>query len=368
MLRHAAALAIALLPWTAVQMPPAPSDLDGITARLVSDLPRLMDRARVPGLSIAVIDRGRVAWTKGFGVIRAGGTAAVTDATRFEAASLSKPVTAYVVLQLADARRIALDTPLTQYVKYPDLPGDPRAAALTARHVLSHTTGFANWRRRDPLKLFFTPGERFSYSGEGYVYLQRAVEAITGDTLEAAAKRMVFEPLGMSRSTFVNDVADLASRHTDIGTPLDLGPPPSAPNAAASLVTTAVDYGRFVAAAMAGDRLKPDTARMMLTPQVQLEGCVMCTSRERAKPSGDLAWGLGWGLEESSAGRVAWHWGDNGGFKNYVAVLLPAKRGLVYFTNADSGLSLRDAIVSRVLGGTHPMYRILDYTQLSGGV
>jgi CubicO group peptidase (beta-lactamase class C family) len=238
---------------------------------------------------------------------------------------------------------------------------------MTARHVLSHTTGFANWRRRDPLELFFAPGERFSYSGEGYVYLQRVIEAITGDTLEVAAKRLVFQPLGMSRSTFVNDGSDIAARHTDIGTPLDLGPSPSAPNAAASLVTTAADYGRFVAAAMAGERLKPETARLMLTPQVQLEGCVMCTTRDRAKPSPDLAWGLGWGLEDSSEGRVAWHWGDNGGFKNYVAVLLPAKRGFVYFSNSDSGLALRDQIVARVLGGTHPAAQLLDYKQLQGG-
>src|SRR4029078_6503121 len=98
--------------------------------------------------------------------------AAVTESTRFEAASLSKPVTAYVALQLVDAGRLALDAPLTKYMPYADLPAYPRAKTMTARHVLSHTTGFANWRRRDPLKLFFAPGERFRYSGEGYVYLQ----------------------------------------------------------------------------------------------------------------------------------------------------------------------------------------------------
>ena len=345
----------------------AQRDVNAITAGLAADLPRLMEQARVPGLAIAVIDRGRVAWTRGFGVMRAGGDAAVTESTRFEAASLSKPVTAYVALQLVDAGRLALDAPLTKYMTYADLPDDPRAKTMTARHVLSHTTGFANWRRRDPLKLFFAPGERFSYSGEGYVYLQRVIETITGATLEAAAKRMVFEPLGMTRSTFVNDGADIASRHTDIGMPLELGPAPSAVNAAASLVTTAADYGRFVAAAIAGARLKPETAQLMLTPQVQLDNCVMCTTRDRAEPSRDLAWGLGWGLEESSEGRVAWHWGDNGGFKNYVAVLLPARRGFVYFTNSDSGLSLRDQIVARVLGGTHPASRVLDYQQLPGG-
>jgi CubicO group peptidase (beta-lactamase class C family) len=347
--------------------PAAVPPLDAVTASLTTDLPRLMTQARVPGLAIAVIDKGQVVWTKGFGVMRAGEAARVTESTRFEAASLSKPVTAYVALQLVDAGRLALDAPLTRYVTYADLPDDPRASAITARHVLSHTTGFANWRRRDPLKLFFTPGERFSYSGEGHVYLQRAIEAITGETLEAAASRLVFAPLRLARTTFVNSGTDIASRHTDIGTPLELGPSPSAVNAAASLVSTASDYGRFVAAALGGERLKPATARTMLAPQVALEGCIMCTTAPRAAPATDLAWGLGWGLEESSVGRVAWHWGDNGGFKNYVAVSLPARRGFVYFSNSDSGLALRDAIVARVLGGTHPAARILDYKQLAPG-
>jgi hypothetical protein len=216
---------------------------------------------------------------------------------RFEAASLSKPVTAYVVLQLADAGRIALDTPLTQYVKYPDLPGDPRAAALTARHVLSHTTGFANWRRRDPLKLFFTPGERFSYSGEGYVYLQRAVEAITGDTLRPRRS-------GWSRAArhvaqhFVNDVADLASRHTDIGAARP--PPPSAPTRP-SLVTTAV-----VTAASSPRRWRasawPDTARGAdAAGAARGVRDVRRAARETVRRSRG-AWQR---LEESSAGRVA---------------------------------------------------------------
>jgi CubicO group peptidase (beta-lactamase class C family) len=347
--------------------PPAVPPIDRVTAGLTTDLPALMTRAGVPGLAIAVIDNGRVAWSRGFGLMRAGGDAAVTESSRFEAASLSKPVTAYVALQLVDAGRLELDAPLTRYVKYADLPDDPRVQSMTARHVLSHTTGFANWRRRDPLKLFFAPGERFSYSGEGYVYLQRVIEAITGGPLEAAASRLVFQPLRMTRTTFINSGADIAARHTDIGSPLELPPSPPAPNAAASLVTSAADYGRFVAAALGGERLKPATARMMLTPQIQLEGCTMCTTRDRAEPSRDLAWGLGWGLEESSAGRTAWHWGDNAGFKNYVALSLPAKRGFVYFSNSDSGLSLRDTLLARIIGGTHPASTLLDYKQIAPG-
>jgi CubicO group peptidase (beta-lactamase class C family) len=370
MFRSATACIAVCLCWIGVsgeQSPHVPP-IAGVTDGLNKDLPGWMARAGVPGLSIAVIDEGRVVWTRGFGLTRSEGGAPVSESTRFEAASLSKPVTAYVALQLVDAGKLALDTPLTKYVTYPDLPDDPRAASMTARHVLSHTTGFANWRRRDPLKLFFAPGDRFSYSGEGYVYLSRAIEAIAGEPLEAAASRLVFRPLGLTRTTFLNTGEDIASPHTDIGSPLTRPAPPPGANAAASLVSSAADYGRFVAAALGGERLAPATARLMLTPQVQLEGCTQCTARPRATPSSDLAWGLGWGLEESSVGRVAWHWGDNGGYKNYVAVALGAKRGFVYFTNSDSGLALRDLILARVLGGTHPASTLLDYKQLPPGI
>ena len=102
----------------------------------------------------------------------------------------------------------------------------------------------------------------------------------------------------------------------------------------------------------------------MFTPQVQLEGCAQCTDKPRAEPSKDLAWGLGWGLEESSVGRLAWHWGDNGGYKNYVLVTPDGSRGFVFFTNSDNGLALRDRVTAAVIGGSHPAARILSYRQL----
>jgi CubicO group peptidase (beta-lactamase class C family) len=324
---------------------------------------------RVPGLSIAVVDRGTVAWLAGYGTTasKVGGVNVTSD-TIFEAASLSKPVTALAALRLVDDGKLALDTPLATYVTYADLPDDPRARAITARHVLSHTTGFPNWRQAGALRIFFEPGNRFSYSGEGYVYLQRAIEAITKEAFDATVHRLVFQPLGMSRSSFL-PVADdeRAKPHTDIGSQLPPRERPDA-NAAASLRTTVSDYGRLLAAVMAATTgLKPETATLMLSAQVQLDpSCIRCTERPVANRSNTVEWGLGWGLERGSEGAGIWHWGDNPGFKCYVAATLDARRGVVFFTNSDAGLSLRNRIVDMALGGSHPAHDQVKYEQLAG--
>jgi CubicO group peptidase (beta-lactamase class C family) len=140
----------------------------GENAMTASAVQQLITDARVPGLSMAVI-QDRQALTA-CGVRNAIDRACVDQQTIFGAASLSKPLFAYAVLQLVDAGKLALDTPLSLHV--PDyVADDPRAAAVTVRHVLSHTSGLPNCRSVDlPLKTYFPPGERFSYSGEGFVW------------------------------------------------------------------------------------------------------------------------------------------------------------------------------------------------------
>ena len=123
-----------------------------------------MQEAGVQGAQIAVLAGGTISWQASFGLANAETKVPVTDASVFEAASLSKPVFAYAVLMLADAGRIDLDTPITSYLpgRY-DVGDDPRLDRITPRHVLSHCSGFPNWRSgSDALKIHFTPGERFS--------------------------------------------------------------------------------------------------------------------------------------------------------------------------------------------------------------
>ena len=165
----------------------------------------LLAEAGVPGLAAAIIRDGQLERTICAGVRDVRYAAPVDGDTAFDAASLTKPVFAHAVLQLVDQGRIALDAPLAHYLPEYML-GDDRAAFITAAHVLSHSSGLPNWRSDDlALKTYFQPGERFSYSGEGFLYLQNVVEAITGERLHALAERLVLRPFGMTRSSFVWD-------------------------------------------------------------------------------------------------------------------------------------------------------------------
>ena len=139
---------------------------------LIADLekliPSLMAEAIVPGLSIALVQNGRLLWRKGFGVKDSASQEPVDDDTVFEAASVSKTVFAYSVMKLCEKHVLDLDASLTRYATKPFLENDPRLKLITTRHVLSHTTGFQDFRsRREPLKIHFTPGEKYLYSGEG---------------------------------------------------------------------------------------------------------------------------------------------------------------------------------------------------------
>lgn len=338
-----------------------------IIACLEQRIPQLMQDGDVPGLSIALIRDAKLAWHHGFGVKNAETKAPVTDSTVFEAASLSKPVFAYAVLKLVDSGKLDLDKPLNQYLSgnY-DVGDDPRLNQITARRVLSHTTGFPNWRPDGSpvLKIFFTPGEKFSYSGEGFVYLAKAVEHLTGEPFDVFMKRMVFAPLGMNSSSFVwqeKFERVKAYKHNFIGKPTGLNKVTEA-NAAASLNTTAPDYGKFVAAILKGTGLKKETAKSMLTPQVQVdEGGTNTIDRPVGKLSPYISWALGWGLQNTDEGISFWHWGDNGNSKAYIVAFEKQKMAVAVFTNSANGLSIIHEIINDAVGGTHPALDWLHY-------
>ena len=335
-------------------------------ARLEAAVTRLMREGEVPGLAIARVEDGRVTWVRGFGVANAERRNAVTERTVFEAASLGKPVVAYVALRLADEGKLDLDAPLTTYLPDPYVPDDARLARITARRVLTHTSGLPNGRTAgEPVRIHFAPGERFSYSGEGYNYLQAALERLTGEPLDTLARRLVFGPLEMTSSSFVwQDRFDTlkAYAHSEAGAVSGRRMMTTA-NGAFSLETTAGDYGRFLAAVLDGTGLRAETHREMLRAQVRADAsCVVCAGQPRGTPSADVEWGLGWGISPAPGGdTLLWHWGDNGDMKAYTAALRGARRGVVIFANSANGLAIAPEIAALALGTEAPGFAWLSY-------
>ncbi len=312
------------------------------TARLAREVPELLRVSGVPGLSIAVVHGGRVVWSGGFGTVNDSARRPVDTATVFEAASLSKPVFTYLVLRLADRGELDLDRPLFELLEYPRLAHDPRYRKITARIVLSHATGLPNWGG-DTLHLRFDPGTDYGYSGEGFVFLQKALERATGLPLDALAEREVFRPLGMTRSSYVwqERFAGNAAWATDWlwrVAPLNRY---ADGNAAASLVTTAGDYARFVAAVLTGSGLSAGMWKTFLAPGRETD------------PGIHIA--LGIRVEDGAAGRRFFHSGSNGRrFTCYMEGDPGTGVGMVFFTSTYGGTRLVRALASRVFGDAHP--------------
>jgi CubicO group peptidase (beta-lactamase class C family) len=330
------------------------------TSATALDLQQLMTEKRVPAVSIAVISKGKIVQLKTAGVRNAtSGTPADPD-TIFGGASLSKPVFAYLVLQLVDAGVLSLDEPLARIV--PDfVPKDPQSATITVRQVLSHTTGLPNWRNvKQPLKTHFPPGEKFSYSGEAFLWLQRAVQVKTGKSIDTLAQRWC-SALRMRRSSFVwrpSSTPTLPILDADL-VPTPKYKSPSA-KVAGSLQTTAADYARFMLAVMSGARLKPATARLWLQPQVRLrQQCFLCI--DSTAPEGDqrIAWGLGWGLEPDPG--TFFHWGDAGRYMSFAAGSVAKRSGVVVLVNGANGMVIMPDLVGKLMPGDHPAFAWLNY-------
>lgn len=337
-----------------------------LDAPAFEEVPHLMQVAQVPCLAYAVIEHGRLAGAKQLGVRKADG-AAVTPTTFFDTASLTKPVSATVALELARQGRLDLDRPLQAYLP---LFSDPRTQAVTARHVLSHTSGLPNWNYDPgPVTSAFAPGARWAYSGEAYFYLAQVLEAIAGRPFPELVQAHVLDPAGMTGSAFVwtdQVAADHACPHDTSGEVIDdkfteeafsvselpyataSGRPMSAwstgdalkaavaagrkpypgnavPNPAFGLWTTAADYARFLIFA-AGQAQRSE-------PQVRIRGA--------------LAWGLGWGLELAPDGPFAWHYGEENGVKNLFMLHLPSRSGLVVLTGGEAGARIYRRMVRR---------------------
>ena len=159
-------------------------------AELAADLdtfvPAGLARAGVPGVSLAVVRDGEILFAAGYGVSDVLTRKPVTRRTVFEVASNSKPVAAYAALKLVEAGALELDTALAGFLQQPFLPPSPERERMTLRHVLSHSSGLSNLGVGvfTDRRVWFAPGDHFSYSGHGYGYLGRALEEVTGERFQ----------------------------------------------------------------------------------------------------------------------------------------------------------------------------------------
>ena len=206
----------------------------------------------IPGVSLALIKDGKVIYHKTYGVKNAYTKEPVDDKTLFEAASITKTVFAFAVNRLAEKGIIDLDKPLYQYLPFEEIAYDDRYKLMTARHVLSHQTGLPNWAYMEPdgkLKLKFTPGTGYGYSGEGVEYLKRVVVKITGKDIESILNEEVIKPLGLQNIFFTkNDylASVVANGHFEnFPTRSTL---PESPGMAWSMYSEALSFSKFVLA------------------------------------------------------------------------------------------------------------------------
>lgn len=347
--------------------PKLASALTEKTSKLEQRIPQLLAELRVPGLSVVVIENGGIAWRRGFGVMNGMSQTPVDNDTIFPAQSMSKPVFAYAAMKLCDKGVLNLDTPLVRYVPNRFVQDDPRADLITARHVLSHTTGLPNWRsQKDPLKITFKPGERWSYSGEAYYYLQSIVTALKGRTDTTTCNEYeqdyrvcatnfdeymtanLLRPFGMTSSGYVwrqEFQERMAHPHDTNGMLLKSGKSTSTDVArygsAGSLVTTPTDYAKFLIEVMdpkpADDyRLTNASLREMLRPHADVPGSPVRSS-----------WALGWQILHLDPKDVICHGGDIEGFHSLAAFSAVSKSGFVIMTNGENGYEI---IWKRLLG------------------
>lgn len=347
-----------LLPAVLVQGEPPPK----------TTLADRMAAVHVPGVSIAVIHAGKIEWARGFGVAKLGGPP-VTPHTLFQAASISKPVTALAVLRLVQAGRLDLDTDANRYLKSWKIPSNSFTDQhpVTLRELLTHTAGmtvhgFPGYASDVPLPTLIqildgqppanspvirvdaTPGNMWRYSGGGYVVIQQLLEDVTGQPFDRLMQRTVLDPIGMSDSTYEQPLPSsrltaVAVPYRSSGTPVKGGPHVYPEQAPAGLWTTPSDLARYaieVQRALSGQShrvLTTEMARAMLTPGMNEQG-------------------LGPHIGGSTASHYFDHGGANEGYRcNLVAY--DEGDGAVVMTNSDNGGPLTGEILRTIAHEYH---------------
>jgi CubicO group peptidase (beta-lactamase class C family) len=314
---------------------------------------------KVPGMSIAVIRDGTVAWAKGYGVKQAGAVGAVDTQTMFSVGSVSKVGAATITLRMVDAGELDLDRDVNEYLSGWKVPINAYTAIrpVTLRGLLSHSAGltvegFPDFQpgealptvidtleglfpaKTEAVRVFYTPGTKSSYSGGGITVEQLAIETTAGLDFNAAAHKYLFEPLGMQRSTYENPLpatwGNIARAHSEEGTPraLPRGWEAMPEMAASGLWTTPSDYAKLIIALIESYRGGKNTfLSAALAQQMMTE-------------VGPSPFGLGPLLDGQGLQRRFFHDGDNDSYKAWTEAHLFTGNGAVILTNGARGTGL----------------------------
>ncbi len=373
-MRLFAVLLAVVAPVTALAAaPPAPPPMADAAA-VEAEMARLMRATGAQGWAVAVVDQGKVVQLHAAGKRNAAGDPLTTDTVMY-GASLTKMAFAYMVMQLVDEGVLDLDRPIgaylerplpdypaeKQYAPWPDLKDDPRWQRLTARMLLSHRSGFANFAFLEPdgkLRLHFDPGTRYAYSGEGLILLQFVLERGLGLEVGAEMQRRVFDRFGMTR-TSMTWRADFAGNLADGWTQDGRTEPHderSRVRAAGSMDTTIADMARFAAGYVRGEGLSAKARAALVRAQwpittasqfPTLQDALVPAQRRR-----DLAAGLGVVVFQGPQGGGFYKGGHDDAVGNTLVCVARRQRCVVVLGNDVRAEAAFPALVRFVLGET----------------
>lgn len=306
------------------------------------EIDKIMNEVGIPGIQIAYT-KGKNTDLYAQGVKKFGTADKIDSKTRFQAASLTKVVAAYTFFRLLDRGLIELDKPLMHYYTYDRLYNTTHGDKITARTVLTHSSGLLNWEgdvpsaqwRATPLTLQFEPGTDYMYSGEGFYFLQETMEHITQKSFQSLVEEEVLNPLGLTHTNIVwNDTLEprAAYGHYELDKPRKLGKYAKT-NAAYTLYTTAADYTKFIQQALLqGKGLKKGTHKLMLEKAGEAKKSPDVDPTDQYVPCA-----LGLRMQLNEKGVAYWHTGSNPGFRCFFITYPKRKETLVAFMNTDQG-------------------------------
>ena len=304
----------------------------------------------VPAVGVGTIENCKIKEIKVFGELEKDLPAPIN--TIFNIASQTKPVVAMLTLKLIESGQWVLDEPLSKYWIDPDVINDTLHTLLTTRHVLSHQTGFVNWRINQSKKLTFNfiPGTKFQYSGEGFEYLRKSLENKFNKPLDRLLDSILFKPLGMTNTQYWSDNLDLtryACWHDAQGKKYSISYQTGV-SAADDLLTTIEDYCKFGIDVLNGAGLSKDLFNEMITPQSIVKE--------------NNYYGLGWGLVRNlSNGEYAIHHGGSDMGVRTMAIFLPkSQRGIVIMTNGDMGMFVFNNIIKESINVGEEILNIIN--------